>query len=247
MIKKTRDLIQAKELILNETKIQKKRISHFNSLMNANVERIIPIEKKLIVLVDIVGFSKKNTYDQWRGLMIFQQYLRSTVLKSNLLRHVNVTHFVPTGDGCYMLANECEPELALEFVCSIVRGFQKVQPEDEFPLSLRASALIGQVMPIMDLAMHKNYIGEGMNEGSRVLSGGQKSLEEFYIQNYRKEHNKEPVNEDVKMFSRNSVFVDDSLSGYVQKFAEFGKLYEFKNVADKHGKMRNITVLQGIK
>ena len=243
---KPADLIKASDLMQLESKIQKKRLKALYSFSNKNIKSYLPVEKKLIILIDIVGFSKKDTYSQWQGIMVFQQYLRTRVIANCFLKKIHVSHFIPTGDGCYIIADECKPEVALDFVYSIVKGFQNVQPQDEYELSLRASALLGDAVPFMDLAMHKNYIGEGMNEGNRVLSGGQKALEDLFVNECEKEGRPSPQNEEIKSFSRNSVFVDDSLSQYVEKFSRECKIYSFKDVADKHDKTRNITALQGI-
>ena len=242
--------ICADDLLSKEKEIQKRQFSSLYNTVGKNIQNVLPLERKLIVLFDIVGFSKCDTYKQWADIMLFQHYLKSETFRNKfILKQVNVTHFVPTGDGCYLIADECEPETALGFVFSILQGFQCVQPDDEFPMSLRASALLGDVVPFMDLAMHKNYLGEGMNEGSRILTYGQKTLEDDFFERAKKERNgNAPLNEEVKMFSRNSLFLGDSLSAFVKDYVEKSTgLYFYENVPDKHGKTRNITVLQGIK
>lgn len=241
-------LLNADDFYKTETKFQKRHMKRLYAKLEKAANNILPVEKKLIILVDIVGFSKRDTYEQWADILIFQHYLKTQALKNKLFLHkVNVTHFVPTGDGCYIIANECDPEIAVDFVYSIIQGFQKVQPRDEYPLSIRASALLGDVVPFMDISKHVNYIGEGMNEGSRILSGGQKALEENYIKQCQAE-GINPSSDEIKQYSRNSLFLDDSLASFAKDyFSKENAHFYFEKVADKHGKTRNITVLQGIK
>lgn len=241
-------LIDADDLCFKETEIQKKHLGKLYERFEHCAENLLPLEKKLIILIDIVGFSKSDTYKQWADIMIFQHYLKTQTLKNKLIfRQVNVTHFVPTGDGCYVIADECDPKVGIEFAFSIIQGFQKVQPRDEYPLCLRASALLGNVVPFMDVAMHKNYVGEGMNEGSRILSWGQKTLEDAFVKSC-KEKNYVPGQEEVKSYSRNSLFLGDSLASFSKDYiSQCNEVFYFENVKDKHGKERNITVLQGIK
>ena len=202
-----------------------------------------PEEKKLIILIDIVGFSKSETREQVYDIYLFQKYLRTMEIANrlNFLDGIRIQNFIPTGDGCYIIADDCDPEPAVNFLLDLISGFQILQNDEEEPISLRVSALLGNCVPFMDIARHKNYIGEGMNEAARILSGGQKILEETFVK-----ETQNPVQE-AKIFSRNSLYVGDSLAQQLEKESVKGnKLYKFTAVPDKHGKTRNITVLQGI-
>ncbi|MCQ2574260.1 MAG: hypothetical protein MJ182_10235, partial [Treponema sp.] len=109
----------------------------------------IPPENKLIILIDIVGFSKGTTKEQVYKIYSFEHYVIKHVL-SNLFDHKNRIHinqFIPTGDGCYIVADECEPEIALDFLTALVRGFQYLKTDDEEPWALRVSALYGECVP----------------------------------------------------------------------------------------------------
>ena len=140
-------------------------------------------EEKLIILIDIVGFSKDTTRNQVYKIYLFQRYLMAQVMgnRHSFNGKVNINHFVPTGDGCYIVAEKCEPETALNLLITIISGFKDIKTENGLAMSLRASALFGKVIPFIDMAHHLNYIGDGMNEASRILSGGQKTLEENYL------------------------------------------------------------------
>lgn len=200
-------------------------------------------EEKLIILIDIVGFSKSSTRDQVYKIYLFQSYLTKKILTNKIATSgkIHISHFVPTGDGCYIVADKCDENSALKFLISIVSGFRKIENKDKIELSIRASALIGKVVPFFDMARHFNYIGEGMNEASRILSGGQNILEKEFLKENPDQAGKE------KLFSRNSLYLGDSLVSSLENFTEsYSQLYKFENVPDKHGLTRNITVLQGI-
>lgn len=205
----------------------------------------IPAENKLVILIDIVGFSKGNTKEQVYKIYAFEHYVIKHVLSNlfNIKNRIKINQFIPTGDGCYIVADECEPKIALDFLTELIRGFQYIKDDDENPWALRASALIGECVPFLDLAHHKNYIGEGMNEAARILSYGQAALEKKFL-----EENPSAQIIDAKHFSRNSLYVGESLSKEIIGYAnQEENLYRLEKIADKHGKCRDITVLQGLK
>lgn len=205
----------------------------------------IPAENKLVILIDIVGFSKGTTKEQVYKIYSFEHYVIKQVLSNllNIKNRIRINQFIPTGDGCYIVADECEPKIALDFLIALISGFQYIKEDDENPWALRVSALFGECVPFLDLAHHKNYIGEGMNEAARILSYGQSALEKKYL-----EENPAAKLIDAKFFSRNSLYVGESLSKELENYVNDGNnLFYLNQVADKHGKCRDITVLQGLK
>ncbi|MCQ2584937.1 MAG: hypothetical protein MJ185_05050 [Treponema sp.] len=205
----------------------------------------IPAENKLVILIDIVGFSKGTTKEQVYKIYCFEHYVIKNVLSNffNFKNRIRINQFISTGDGCYIVADECDPKTALDFLVALISGFQYIEKDDPNPWALRASALFGECVPILDLAKHKNYIGEGMNEAARVLSYGQAALEKKFL-----EDNPEAEIIDAKLFSRNSLYTDESLSEELKDYVSSeNKIFHFDNISDKHGKTRNVTVLQGLK
>ena len=204
----------------------------------------VPETKKLIILVDIVGFSQDSTREQVRKIYLFQRYLTAQVISSkvSLQKKVKVSHFVPTGDGCYIITDECAGDIALDFLVTLISGFKGVQAESEKPMALRASALIGSCVPFLDMAHHKNYIGDGMNEAARILSGGQKRLESDFLAAHA-----DKTEADAKAFSENALYLGDSLCDGVARFADrCQEVVRYDSVADKHGKARAVTVMRGV-
>lgn len=223
----------------SENKILQFTKSTPNILTNA------PIKEKLIILIDIVGFSKSSTREQVYNIYLFQRYLGYKVLTSNFSfsRKIRINQFIPTGDGCYIVADKCEPSYALNFLTTFISGFKELQDSNNKSLSVRVSALLGECVQFLDIAKHINFVGEGMNEASRILSGGQKSLEDLFIKN----HN-DCDTLDAKRFSRNSLYLGDNLCENLENFKNnCDEIFYFKDVLDKHGKKRNVTVLQNIK
>lgn len=248
-IKTTRKALFSGELSLEDLEEgieehRKEKIFEISSAIPNPIAEI-PEVNKLIILIDIVGFSKSSTREQVYNIYLFQRYLISQVLSNRMGsfgKKIKIRNFIPTGDGCYIVADECEPEVALDFLITLIGGFKEVESEDGKHLSLRASALIGSCVPFIDVAKRLNFVGEGMNEASRILSGGQKQLEEKFKQ-------ENPAAEELaaKMYSRNCLYLGDSLAGELQNYQEdCQSIVKFADVPDKHGKKRNVTVLQGV-
>ena len=239
-------MMRAKNLIEQESLEQNRLIVKLiNSTSSVNPLTKVPEQKKLIVLVDLVDFSEHGTREEVKTIYLLQRYLKMNFISKRFetIGKIHITNCIPTGDGCYIICDECDKEAALNFVYDLIRGFQLIETEDEKPLSMRASALIGTVIPIMDISNHVNFIGEGMNEASRLLSEGQRTLE----QQFRSE-NPDATKDDVQFYSKNSLFIGDSLK---QELSDAMKVscneIHFSDVGDKHGLTRNITVLQGIR
>lgn len=204
----------------------------------------IPAEKKLIILIDIVGFSKGTTKEQVYKIYCFEHYVIKNVLSNRhrFTKRIKISQFIPTGDGCYIVADECEPCLALEFIITLIKNFQYIKNDDKEPWALRASAIFGECVPFLDLARHKNFIGEGMNEAARILSYGQSALEKQFLKD-----NPDANENDAKNFSTNSLFTDESLASELINYGDGRNIHKLIQVADKHGKCRDITVYQGLK
>ena len=215
----------------------------------------IRTEEKLIILVDIVDYSKSDSQTQFANIVIFQNYLRMFLFSNSFSfkKKIRIQNFVPTGDGCYMLADKCDAKTALDFLILMISGFESLKDYNDKSLSIRVSANFGDCIPFLDLANHQNFLGEGMNEASRILTYGQQALENQFLAEKFPEKTTLPAEIQsrelcAKDFSRNSLFLGDSLNSDIEFYADNAQgVYYLKNVVDKHGKTRNVTVLQGIK
>ena len=208
--------------------------------------RFVPSEEKFVILIDIVNFSKNDSRTQFADIFIFQKYMRSFIFsqKFSFEKKIRIQNFIPTGDGCYIIAEKCDAGLAVDFLITMISGFQNLLDFQNEPMGIRCSALIGECIPFIDLAFHKNYVGNGMNEASRILAYGQKILEDEYIEKGNSES-------EAKNFSKNSLFLGKSLFEDLD-FSDVDKnivseIHTLKDVVDKHGKIRDVVVLRGIK
>lgn len=223
--------------------IRNERILQFSKEMPSLMAEF-PEQKMLIILIDIVGFSKSTTRQQVYDIYLFQRFLVSQVLSSkfDFSKHINISQFIPTGDGCYIVADECKPEVALKFLIALIKNYEYLQQEEDNPRSLRISAEIGNCVPFIDMAKRKNYIGEGMNEAARILSYGQKALEDKFMND-----NPGCSVEQSKIYSRNCLYLSQAFDGVIDEYKEnCNSVIPFSNVADKHGKTRNLTVMEKI-
>jgi hypothetical protein len=250
----------AKDTSLEPKKNKNGWMAHFEALRKGKFNQLakfipnmmadIPEQEKLIILIDIVGFSKSSTREQVYTIYMFQQYLLSQIITSKIIfkSKIHINQFIPTGDGCYIIADKCEQQPAMEFLIALVSGFSHANETDGEGLSLRVSALLGSCVPFMDMAHHFNYVGEGMNEAARILTCGQAVLEQHYIAEHSDTtETTEKLTKDAKHFSRNCLFLGVSLACVINQFADkCSNIYTFRDVADKHGITRNITVMQNV-
>lgn len=240
------------KLLKKEMEFQESLLNQQNKIMKQNNESsednyflTLQSEKKLIVLVEIDGYEKGDTRQQVSFSYLFQRYLIEDVLSpaNKYAVAINITNFIPTGSGCYIIADECDGKTAMEFLVKLTGGFQHIINDKNESLSLRVSALFEECVPFMDLTKHKSYISKGMEKAVFNLSDGKYILEDDY-----RENNILCEAFASKVFSRNSLYVDQSLAEYVPSFKDFAKgIYEYEEVPDRHGVKRTITVLQGIK
>jgi len=215
-------------------------------IQQRNLLGSVPSEEKFVILIDIVNFSKNDSRTQFADIVIFQKYMRSFIFSRNFSfeKRIRIENFIPTGDGCYIIAEKCDTVLAVDFLITMISGFQNLLDFQNEPMGIRCSALIGECIPFIDLAFHKNYVGDGMNEASRILAYGQKFLEDEYIEKGNSEL-------EAKNFSKNSLFLGKSLFADLD-FSDVDKnrvseIHSLKDVVDKHGKIRDVVVLRGIK
>lgn len=235
-----------KEIDFQESMLnQKSKVIRQTSEETGAETKIIAAEKKLIALVEIDGYEKSDTNQQVTYMYLFQRFLNDVVLsKENIFAEsIHVTNIIPTSSGCYVIADGCDGKSAMEFLVKLTGGFQYIINDSNDALALRVSALFDECIPFMDLTKHKSYISNGMEKAEFNLSDGRYILEDDY-----RENNILSEAFASKVFSRNSLYVDKSLSAFIQNVQDKAKgVYEYEDVPDRHGVKRTITVLQGIK
>lgn len=238
-------LPSSSEIYDMQCKFQLKNLPRFISRFMKKRHSSFTEEQKLIILIDMAGFSKTDNNQQVEAIYLFQGYLmRMKFISSHIQQKgIPIDCFIPTGDGCYIITKQPEPKIAIDFLTTLINGFYEIQrekPETE-KIYLRVSALFGSCVPFMDLTLHRNYLGSGMNEASRILSCGQQIFENKLIGNGMSF-------EDSKMHSRNCLYVGDTLKQAVLQYGAEHNLSvdQFAQVSDKHNMKRNITILENI-
>lgn len=248
----TESVKDKKSLLNKEIDFQESMLNQQSRVMRQNNEAsddcsniTLPLEKKLIVLVEIDGYEKGDTRFQVSSLYLFQRYVIDEVLSpdSHFIDSIHLTNFIPTSSGCYLIADGCDGKSAMEFLVKLTGGFQHITSDKNETFAVRVSALFDECVPFMDLTKHKSFISKGMENAAFNLSDGKYILEDDY-----REKNILSEAFASKVFSRNSLFVDKSLSAFISLFQDKAKgIYEYEEVPDRHGVKRTITVLQGIK
>jgi hypothetical protein len=206
-----------------------------------------PLERG-IILIDIAGYSKGNTLHQAAVLTIFNQVIKHTldILKEYSGRQL-VEQVVPTGDGCYIVLNECINDKFFRALLTINSAMHTVQNKilERFSkdnrscekLRIRTGCTINETDFFYDAAGNRNCYGTGMNEAARILSYGQKTAES--------------LNPGTGTYD--TIFFDDSIYSQAKPIIDVMKkikrdleLVDLGKVADKHGITRRIWWLRNM-
>lgn len=189
-----------------------------------------------IVLIDMVGYSKGDTPVQAFFLTVFKTSIKNT-LKPPFFNRENLQLIVPTGDGCYIVFNECLNENFLSYVFPIFAEFKRIQrlmnEKSGCPVSenneihLRIGCELGETDFFYDINKNKNCYGDGMNEAARILSCGQAEVG--------------------GRASRDSIFFGEKVANQAERlrhqYSATGHEMEITNLGllyDKHCKSRNV-------
>ncbi len=126
-----------------------------------------------IILVDIIGFSKLEPFQQLEIIKYmtnsYIKMINKMLEKSNMLLDDFIDGYIATGDGFYCILN---PDmkgygtvLALNF--DYLSGLiAKKYPYFE---GVKVAVHTGEIYQFKDMLGHKNYIGDGLNDCSRYL------------------------------------------------------------------------------
>lgn len=201
-----------------------------------------------IILLDIAGFSKGDTLHQAAVLTVFNQVVKHTldIIKEYSDRQL-VEQVIPTGDGCYIVLNECINEKFFKAFLTINSAMHTVQNRilERFSkdnrscekLRIRTGCTINETDFFYDASGNRNCYGTGMNEAARILSYGQKTAETLF-----------PGSE-----TYDTIFFDDSIFHQAKPMIDLMKrlkrdieLVDLGEVADKHGITRRIWWLKNI-
>jgi len=201
-----------------------------------------------VLLMDVVGYSRYDTLYQASILSLFNQAIRHSLKKfkshlgSNCLEQV-----VPTGDGCFIIFNECTNPYFLKAAYTLFSEMNKVQdklvgkyacePNACEKIYLRFSCTIDQTDFFFDPTGRRNCYGIGMNEAVRILKLGQEKALKYGSENS----------------TYDSFFIDVKLLCQAEELQELltSKNYnpvltDLGIISDKHGIKRNIRWLHNL-
>ena len=142
---------------------------------------------RAVLLIDVAGYSRYDTLYQSSVLSLFNQAFKYSLKKLKRLSGSNcLEQIIPTGDGCFVIFNECVNDYLLKAAYILFSEMNKMQDKligkfSEQPnlcekMYLRFSVTIGQTDFFYDPTGKRNCYGTGMNEAERILSLGRDRL-----------------------------------------------------------------------
>lgn len=145
--------------------------------MKSNISKLTLVTD--IILLDIVGYSKRNNREQLNIILIITSQLKSllgvlagvgSVLNDSLKGNKLIIGFIPTGDGSYIILNPLYSGYGLLLALGIrnyLFGITKRDPN--IYDGVRVAVHQGTIFPFVDLADGLNYGGDGMNDCARLF------------------------------------------------------------------------------
>lgn len=126
-----------------------------------------------IILIDVKGFSTKDTYDQI-NIVNYLYAIISYVLAVSNYRSKGRPTIVTTGDGCYIIYPSYEapviPLMAINYrnAYSLAPGKTSHTLRSLYNEDIRICCHIGPAIQLRDITGNVNFIGEGMNDCARL-------------------------------------------------------------------------------
>ena len=136
--------------------------------MKIELDPATPIPGSLVasfVFVDLVGFSKKSTTDQYAEKAILTGILKSS------LQAISPTDYMikDTGDGAW-IGFVGNPDHALYIALSLLAACRPFADQSALTRSdLRVGLNLGTVKQTLDLESRLNFVGDGINVAQRVM------------------------------------------------------------------------------
>ncbi len=126
-----------------------------------------------IILIDVNGFSTKNTFDQM-NIVNFLYSIISYILAISNYRSKGKPSIVTTGDGCYIIYPSSEAAvvslMAIDYrnAYTLVPGNTSDTLRSLYDEDIRICCHIGPAIQLKDITGRINFIGEGMNDCARL-------------------------------------------------------------------------------
>jgi len=149
-------------------------------------EKLLRPQVRGIVLLDVVGYSRRDTRGQAAILTLLNDAIQSTLRHQNLFSVAKtVEQIIPTGDGCYVVFHESLNDRFVRVVtgiraglfCKQFRMFKKTGHQGHFreKVQVTMACHLGEVDFFVDAAGNRNCYGTGMNDTARILDLGKRA------------------------------------------------------------------------
>lgn len=203
--------------------------------------------KRGIVLLDVVGYSKGDNLMQAAFLSIFNSAIKYALDINKISSNGEyIEQIIPTGDGCYIIFKESINDRFFKVVFSLISAMNVVQNHvlKEFGrnhkvgerINLKVGCTLEETDFFYDLAGNRNCYGVGMNETSRILTYGQKTVENKY---------KNESTDDSIFLGENVFSQAEQLYQHIKKIDNNIKMDFLGDIKDKHDKSRKIWWMRG--
>ena len=164
-----------------------------------------------IILVDIIGFSKLEPYQQLEIIQyttnIYIKMINKMLDKSDMVLNDFISGYIATGDGFFCILNPNIKGYGTILGLNFTFLSDHISKKYSYFEGIRVAVHTGEICQFKDILGHKNYIGDGLNDCVRYL--------------------------EVKNFSISTVMISDKAYHYLKKFLTINE--DFNLLLIKHG------------
>lgn len=184
-----------------------------------------------ILLLDIVGFSTLSNRDQFISAIIINNKIRESIetlgIQAFLKPGKVVNGLISTGDGFFIIIDPAISGYGSFFALSLRNYFLM---ESDLYHGIRIAVHYGSTIPFIDVTERKNFVGDGINDCSRLLGNTKIGKKAF---KYSGDGNSVIVSRECwEHFIK--VFPLDSISDFIDMIDfKYSREYRFKDKLDK--------------
>jgi len=197
-----------------------------------------------IVLVDINGYSSLSTELQLESALYITSQLNAALnfLLTQANRQANeiVLGFIPTGDGFYVVLSPPLAGYGIFLAITLRASLLMKRSGHKLPFSgVRLAVHNGEIAPFTDIVGKANFVGEGLNSCTRLLSA-------------RAEHSPDPsipVDENTIVVSDAAYHQFRALCGDNTEMNDFLASIQYAEtdwfeISDKHGNVHRLRFVE---
>jgi hypothetical protein len=126
-----------------------------------------------IVLIDVIGFSKLDSDEQFEIINFltksYSRMIEKMLVNSNMPLSKLILGFVSTGDGFFCILNPRLKGFGSILGLSFNHFSEHISKKYPYFEGIRIAVHTGEVHEFKDILGNKNYIGDGLNDCSRYL------------------------------------------------------------------------------